>query len=388
MRVNGVEVLVRFSRMAASAEDLDAILELLASMGVERAGADASAVLRVARDGSVQVVAGVGLPPEVTGPLTIDTIGPELAAELLSRAGGRFVDAITMPLVADADLFGVLVLFFTVPGGADPRARLVAEGLCDLAAISLSKAERYADLARSHEELRASREVLARSEKLRALGQMAAGVSHDLKNLLNPLGLLLQLARRRIEKGGDVLAVIDQLEVALKTGVQTVERLRDFSRQEPERAIVPLDLDATVAHALEVAGPRVGQARGLVLERMLGSGVMVRVDSSSLVNAIVNLVLNATEAVPHGGTIAVSSGVDPEGAWVRVQDDGPGMPPEVEQRVFEPFFTTKDAGTGLGLANVYAWMQRSGGRVELTTAPGEGARFTLRFPLSDRVPRA
>jgi signal transduction histidine kinase len=369
--------------MAASADEPDAILRLLAQSSTGEVGADAAAVLRVTPSGQVVVAASVGLPPELSAaPIEAEIIGPELAAELISRTEGRFVDARVVPLVADGDLFGVLVLLCHVECTRVDEHGPLAQGLGDLAAIALSKAAKYAELQRSYEQLRASREALAQAEKLRALGQMAAGVSHDLKNLLNPLGLLTQLLRRRIQRGQDALPVVDQLEAALKTGVETLERLREFSRQEREHTPQRVQLDREVARAVEVCRPRVHQVSGLEITEALDSGANVLVVASDLFNAVVNLVLNATEAMPAGGKITVRTGIEASEPWLSVEDDGPGMPPEIERRVFEPFFTTKAEGTGLGLANVYAFMQRHGGRVELRTEPGAGTRFVLRFPAS------
>ena len=106
-----------------------------------------------------------------------------------------------------------------------------------------------------------------------------------------------------------------------------------------------------------------------------------------IVGALVNLIVNAIDAMPDGGTITLRSGEAERGGWVEVADDGPGMPPEVERRVFEPFFTTKGAeGTGLGLAMVYATVQRHGGSVKLETAPGKGTTFRLWFPATSSAP--
>jgi signal transduction histidine kinase len=101
------------------------------------------------------------------------------------------------------------------------------------------------------------------------------------------------------------------------------------------------------------------------------------------VTAVVNLVVNAIDAMPDGGTITLRTGASGQRAWITVADTGPGMTPEVQARVFEPFFTTKgDEGTGLGLSMVFATMQRHGGSVSLETEPGKGAAFTLSFRLS------
>src|SRR5262249_53305251 len=104
-----------------------------------------------------------------------------------------------------------------------------------------------------------------------------------------------------------------------------------------------------------------------------------------IVSAIVNLVVNAVDAMTEGGTITLRTGGDARASWIEVADDGPGMPPEVEQRVFEPFFTTKgDEGTGLGLAMVFACVERAGVPASLATPPGRGPRSPLASPADSR----
>jgi signal transduction histidine kinase len=113
-----------------------------------------------------------------------------------------------------------------------------------------------------------------------------------------------------------------------------------------------------------------------------GAPPLVRMRASDGVAALVNLIVNAIDALGvHGGAIEVTTGALEGGACLHVADDGPGMAADVEARVFEPFFTTKgEEGTGLGLAMVYAFVQRSSGRLSLETSPGHGATFTLWFP--------
>jgi signal transduction histidine kinase len=261
----------------------------------------------------------------------------------------------------------------------------LSEGLVDLAAISLETIAKLQQLVRTNAELRASQEALARTEKLRALGQMAAGVSHDLKNMLNPLSLHLQFIDRAIDRGdtADVKDSVKEMKQVLTRGVQTVERLRDYSRQSPESRAEAINLDTLAHEASEIARPRMS-ARGGRLNRIkeeLGSAPLVMGRSGEIVSALVNLIVNAIDAMPNGGTITLRTGQTETGSWVSVHDDGPGMPPDVERRVFEPFFTTKgEEGTGLGLAMVYACMQRHDGSVRLETVPGLGTTFTLSFP--------
>lgn len=245
------------------------------------------------------------------------------------------------------------------------------------------------------EELRASQETLARSAKLRALGQMAAGISHDLKNILNPLSLHLQLLKRAVTRGAadEARESIAEMDQILKRGVQTIERLRDFSRQAPESRAELVDINQLTHEAIEIARARMASrpCRSLSIREQLGAPPQVMARSGDVVSAVVNLVVNAIDALSQQqagssdeageGIITVRTGESRGGAWIEVADNGPGMTPEIEQRVFDPFFTTKgEEGTGIGLAMVYACVQRQGGTVALETAPGRGAKFTLWFP--------
>ncbi len=223
--------------------------------------------------------------------------------------------------------------------------------------------------------------TLEQGYKLRVLGQMAAGVAHDLKNVLNPIGLNLLLLRRRAGDAGAVTEVAARIEDAIRTGTELIERLRGFSRQEPERAAGPADINQVTDAALDMCLPRIRQHGGIQVRRERGDARPVLVNASELTSAVVNLLINAAEAVDESGTIRVVTGCD-DGGWIEIADDGPGMAPDVARRVFEPFFTTKDKGTGLGLAQVYALAQRHNGRLDLDTAPGTGTRLRLWFPFS------
>jgi len=245
-----------------------------------------------------------------------------------------------------------------------------------------------AEQARMREKMRRFEEVLARSEKLRVVGQMAAGISHDLGNLMNPLSLHLQLLERALSRG-DVAEAREsaaEMKGVLRRGLQTLERLRSFSRQAPGAKARPVDLDRIVEEAVEVARSRLASGRGprpeIVVER--GDPPAITAHADEVVAAVVNLVVNAIDAMTEGGTIKVRTGAEDGSAWIQVADDGPGMSPEVQARVFEPFFSTKgEEGTGLGLAMVFACVTRHGGTVSLDTAPGKGATFTLHFPVKD-----
>jgi signal transduction histidine kinase len=165
----------------------------------------------------------------------------------------------------------------------------------------------------------------------------------------------------------------------VRYGVDVVERLREFSRQDPEPEAEPVTLERVLETAVGLCGPRVPASAGIELRGEPGHAPPVMARRSELVTAIVNLVFNAIEAMPGGGTVSVRTGSSNGGGWIEVADDGPGMPPEIERRIFEPFFTTKEQGTGLGLAMVYAFVHRHSGELTVDTAPGRGTRLRLWF---------
>jgi signal transduction histidine kinase len=379
---SGIETLTRFARLASAAGTGSDILPLLADSLVLHTAADAVAVVEI-REGGAKFAPSPHLPEELlTFEIDSDMIGAELDGHLLAACRRRFGHVRPRPLVSGGGLFGWVVMFFRAPDSYHDLR--LADGLVDMAAVTLANAAKLHQLALSHAELRASNETLARTEKLRALGQMAAGVSHDLKNILNPLWLQLQLVERAIDsrKIADAKETTASMKQVLARGVQTIERLREYSRQSPETRTEDIDLNRLVHEASEIARPRMASRGGRMnrIQEELGAIPLVAGRSGEIVSALVNLIVNAIDAMPGGGTIVLRTGESDGGSWVEVADDGPGMPPEVARRVFEPFFTTKgEEGTGLGLAMVYACMQRYGGSVTVESEVGKGTTFRLWF---------
>jgi signal transduction histidine kinase len=385
-----LDVLIHVSRVLSSASGPAEVLPALAEVAVTHIGADAAAVVEVMASGASRLSASAGLPAALQGWVPDeDATAPEIGDSLIAASAGAFDLAVTLPLVSAGGVFGTLALLLKPGHRLDPAHLALAEGLVDMTATGLHRVTQLAELRRSFTELRASREVLRRTHKLRSLGQMAAGVSHDLRNILNPLSLHLQFLKRAIPKtSNEAQDSIAEMQQVLKRGLETLERLRDFSRQEPSTKIEEADLNRMVAEAVEITRPRVRSSQrtsSIRLVTELGEPPIVAMRAAEIVSALVNLAINAVDAMDGGGTITFSTGAEDGGGWVRVADDGPGMPPDVEARVFEPFFTTKgEEGTGLGLAMVYAAVQRHGGRLSLVTAPGKGAAFTIWVPAANR----
>src|SRR5690349_9389397 len=192
-------LLVQFSRLVSSANPAET-RPVLAQTAVKHLGVEAAAVLKVEGDELV-LVASAGLAPSFAGFTVSAEEFDELGARLVAASAGAIAHAEVMPLIVSGDLYGALVLLSAQPITLDLARRELAEAMVDLAAGATARAESYAALEKSYAELRESRDALARTERLRVLGQMAAGVSHDVKNILNPLGLQLELLRRRVERG-------------------------------------------------------------------------------------------------------------------------------------------------------------------------------------------
>jgi two-component system sensor histidine kinase PilS (NtrC family) len=230
-------------------------------------------------------------------------------------------------------------------------------------------------------ELRAMEEAVERSKRLADLGQVAAGLAHELRNPLASVSGCVELLR-----GVQGLSREDQriMDIVLReTGRldQLLTRFLEFTRPAPPHR-VPADLAQIVGETLDVfaADP---VAQGLEVERALARAPL-ECDPDQLRQVTFNLLANAAQAIRGAGgrgTIRVSCEPDPAGgAVLAVLDDGPGIPPAERARIFTPFFTTKAKGTGLGLAVVQRIVDAHGGSIAVDTAPGGGARFTVRLP--------
>lgn len=237
-------------------------------------------------------------------------------------------------------------------------------------------------------------EYLARTEKLRALGQLASGVAHDLNQSLALVAGYADLARAELDRVDPSLPrVREALEVASRAAIdggETVRRLLAFARGRPEGPTERISLAPLLHDVAQLTAPRwrdsaqsEGRSIALTVEvdEENGEELAIQGWESSFREALTNLVLNAVDALADGGEIRLRAHRAHTRVVVEVADTGVGMPPEVRARIFEPFFTTKgDRGTGLGLAQVFATVERLGGEVSLESAPGEGTTFRLVFP--------
>jgi signal transduction histidine kinase len=219
------------------------------------------------------------------------------------------------------------------------------------------------------------------------LARMTSNLVHDMRNLVNPLALYLQLLERQIERDNvEAHASLSEMNEVVRQSIRVLERLRDFSLQSPSKPVEPADLAAVLGEVTAAARAQVphGGRVEIVLERA-AVPPLVRADRRGLAEALSALLSNAVDAVAAGGgTVTVRTSWIDGVASVQVSDDGPGMSPTVADRAFEPLFTTKGVlGAGLGLSNVYAFARRCGGTVALSTKAGEGTTVVLQIPVAD-----
>lgn len=232
-------------------------------------------------------------------------------------------------------------------------------------------------------ERRRQEVAIAQSQKMESLGVMAGTVAHDFNNLLTAiLGFagLLKLSPSLDPRDREQLYRIEQ---AARRGADIAGRLLSFSRGGLAR-FVEVDLCEIARETADLARPALPQGAQLEL-RLAPGAVVVEGDPVQLQQAVLNVVLNARDAISAAGRISLEVRVAGGEGCVVVSDDGQGMDEATRARIFEPFFTTKHAGagTGLGLAITYGVVRGHGGRIELETEPGAGTRFELHFPLAE-----
>ncbi len=292
------------------------------------------------------------------------------AQNLLSRAGVR--------LEPGAALNGV----FDLGGGARNEVTLVdgrvlgysVSPLTDRAGRRIGNILIFQDLTR----VKRMEEALRRADRLAAVGRLAAGLAHEIRNPLGSLAGSVEVLRQTLSPQGEDAALFD---IVLRETQRLNRLVTNFlhyarpGRSAPQE--LPLrDLVTEVGFFFSQGEGR----EGFHLQNRVPEGLVVRADRGQMEQLLLNLFRNSMEAAPAGVTVTVEGAASAEGPWLRVSDNGPGMCPETAARAFEPFHSGKPGGTGLGLATVHRIAENHGATVELDTGPGEGVRLTFRFP--------
>jgi signal transduction histidine kinase/ActR/RegA family two-component response regulator/HAMP domain-containing protein len=338
-----------------------------------------------------------GLSSCVRGKLVYEADIAKVAFPFPQRLAQGGLRALVMaPLLAENTVFGILIV-------ARRTAHSFTSGECEFlsqlsehVALAANQAQLYGALQRAYDDLRQTQQSVMQQERLRALGQMASGIAHDINNAISPVALytesLLETETNLSPQGRHCLEVIER---AIDDVAATVARMREFYRQrEPQLALSPINANLVVQQVLDLTRARwsdMPQQRGIVIAlrtELADELPMLPGSVGELREALTNLVFNAVDAMPEGGILSVrtaSLGAPGQAGGRQVQievgDTGIGMDDNTRRRCLEPFFTTKgERGTGLGLAMVYGMMERHGASIDILTAPGQGTAVRLAFP--------
>lgn len=354
--------------------------------------ADLGEALHLAENGTIPVDAN-GLSRCVAGALVHEPDLSRVPFPFPQRLASCGLHSLVLaPLRSESRVFGVLI-------AARTQTQAFSSGECEFlrqlsehVALAVQQSQLYSALQRAYDDLRQSQQIALQQERLRALGQMASGIAHDINNALSPVSLytesLLETEPNLSDKARSYLVVIQR---AVEDVAETVARMREFYRKrEIEIELAPVDVNRLVRQVLDLT-----RVRWSDMEQKHGVVIKVRTEldtdlpkimgvESEIREALTNLIFNAVDAMPGGGTLTLRTALDASAAapalLIEVTDTGIGMDEDTRQRCLEPFFTTKgERGTGLGLAMVFGMVQRHSSALEIDSAPGEGTTFRLVF---------
>jgi signal transduction histidine kinase/ActR/RegA family two-component response regulator len=323
-------------------------------------------------------------------------------AQRMARGGLRSL--VIAPLLAESTVFGVLIAARERLDGFSSADCEFLRQLSEHVALAAHQAQLHGNLKQAYDDLRQSQHTVMQQERLRALGQMASGVAHDINNAISPIALytesLLEQEQNISERGRKYLITIQR---AIEDVAQTVLRMREFHRpHEPQLVLSHIQLNQLVQQVLDLTRVRwrdEPQQHGFVISVQTDLSLdlpSIKGADNEIRDALTNLVFNAVDAMPAGGTLTLRTLVvlrdqndrnyDSEDsigvARLEVSDTGIGMDADTKRRCLEPFFTTKgERGTGLGLAMIYGMAQRHDAEMTIESEPGRGTTIRLDFPI-------
>jgi PAS domain S-box-containing protein len=316
--------------------------------------------------------------------------------ERLTRAGLNSV--VAAPLLVESKVFGVFLAARRKPHSFSSADCEFLRQVTEHAALAAHQAQLHASLQQAYDDLRQTQQAVMQQERLRALGQMASGIAHDINNAISPMVLSTELL---LEKDSNLSPQtrkhLEMINRCAEDVAKTVDRMREFyRRREPQLTLFPVQLNALVQQVVDLTRARwsdIPQQQGVVIELRTefaqGLPAIMGVESE-IREALTNLIFNAVDAMPTGGTLTLRTRLTRESldsaqpvlrsVAVEVVDTGLGMDDETRRRCLEPFFTTKgERGTGLGLAMVYGMAQRHSADIEIESTVNMGTTVRLTF---------
>jgi signal transduction histidine kinase/ActR/RegA family two-component response regulator len=301
--------------------------------------------------------------------------------------------------MVESELFGILLAARKEANSFSSGETEFLRMLSEQVALAAHQARLHAQLQKAYDELRQTQAAVMQQERLRALGQMASGIAHDINNALCPVVVYSDLLLQDTSSFNEAtLRNLQTIKTAGEDIAHIVSRMREFYRQRDKSdTLMPVSLNKSAEQVADLTRPRwrdIPQARGIVIElemELEPDLPAITGNESEVREALTNLILNSVDAMPQGGRLTIrthtygrdrSGGAAATHVMVEVTDTGTGMDEETRRRCLEPFFSTKGRrGTGLGLAMVYGIVERHDGSVEIDSTPGRGTTVRVVFPV-------
>jgi len=378
-----MSLLDHITRAVAERQDLDSIIRVVVRNVEENLPVDVCWIGLKGDTYGMKIAGDLLYEPDITlgGSLPLPPRFSEIGARALIAA----------PLRVEGEVVGVLMAARREPNSFSSGECEFLRQLSEHVALAARQGDLYASLQAAYDDLRQTQQTVLQQERLRALGQMASGIAHDINNAISPVTLYVEnlldsdpnLSPRARQYLPIVLRAIDDVSA-------TVARMREFYRpHDTQLTLAPIELNKLIEQVIDLTRARwsdMPQQRGVVIEVALELAEdLPRVPGveSEIREALTNLVFNAVDAMPEGGKLTLTTSAADQWVRLEVADTGVGMDEETRRKCLEPFFTTKgERGTGLGLAMVYGALRRHGADIHIESAPGQGTRFLLTFPIS------
>ncbi|MEO6094875.1 MAG: ATP-binding protein [Fibrobacteria bacterium] len=413
-----MELLNQITRAISERLDLTSVFQVMLGALEDNLPVDFICVCRYSLEGDILKVTDVGgasvplaadLGLSVTTLIPVDASGldrcvrgafvyePDLSglkapfAERLRERG--FQAMVLCPLILDSGVFGVLIAAARNLEGISALDRDFLRQLSDHTALAAHQAHLYGALQQAYEDLRRSQQAVMEQERLRALGQMASGIAHDINNAISPAALYTEsILEKETHLSLESREHLQTIAHAIEDVAATVARMREFSRQkEPRMNLVPVQINKSLQQVMDLTRSRwsdTPQQRGIVIRIKMDLDPdlpRVMAVEGEIREALTNLYLNAFDAMPEGGTLNLRTRKSKDKrVVVEVADTGAGMNEETRRRCLEPFYTTKgERGTGLGLAMVYGVAERHGADLQIESALGKGTLIRLILPAAE-----
>jgi len=301
--------------------------------------------------------------------------------------------ALAVPLMADDRVLGVLTLDHPEAAHFESRHLVLMVAIAHQASAAVEKARLYKEISHMAEvleqrveertrELRETQAQLVHAEKLAALGELAAGVAHEINNPLHILQAYVEYMGTLVAHDDSLLQLLEPMRNSLESMAHLTAQLRDFSRPAlGERK--PVDINDTVGKVMRLATKELMHSKIEIRSSLHDDLPAVIGDARQLEQVFLNLILNARDAMPGGGELAIETYADTADVYTLFRDTGIGIAEDDMTQIFEPYFTTKrDRGTGLGLAICQRLVAQHGGKIQVQSRLGEGAQFTVRLPVA------